>query len=314
MLLYALSIFVSAFLLFQVQPVIAKLILPWFGGSASVGITCLVFFQVALLLGYSYGHWLIDHVRPRWQRRIHVLLLAASILVLPVIPRDAWKPTGWEDPTLRILSVLAATLGLPYLLLSATSPILQAWYARGPEAAEPYRLFAFSNAGSMLGLLSYPVVVEPFVSVRHQAVGWSLEYVALAALLARVAFLPRCDPQGEGQGFDSAESVASPPSRPAPHSDEESGHGGSASRRPEGEASLGVAEAQPFCSGAGRWKIQLLWMALAACASTLLLVITNHMTQNVGCNCRKTRYKHHAYTMFTTHPRRNKMSAIRLHA
>jgi SAM-dependent methyltransferase len=251
MRLYALAIFVSAFLLFQVQPVIARLILPWFGGSASVWITCLLFFQVVLLLGYSYAHWLIEYVRPTWQRRIHVALLAASTLALPIIPKDAWKPAGWEDPTLRILSLLAATLGLPYLLLSSTSPILQAWCARSRKAAEPYRLFAFSNAGSIVGLLSYPVAVEPFVSVRHQAVGWSVAYVALVVLLA---ILPRRDRRAVGHELDTEESMAS----------------------------LDEAEAQSFHLGVGGWRIQLLWMALAACASTLLLAITNHMIQNVA--------------------------------
>ena len=252
MRLYALAIFVSAFLLFQVQPVIARLILPWFGGSASVWITCLLFFQVVLLLGYSYAHWLINYVRLGWQKQIHVALLAATILALPIIPRDAWMPVGWEDPTLRILGLLAATLGVPYLLLSSTSPLLQAWYARSRRAAaEPYRLFVFSNAGSVLGLLSYPVAVEPFVSVRRQAMGWSVAYVALVVL---VAFLPRTGRRAEGQGLDS---------------------GGSA-------ATLGEPEALSFGSGEGSWRIQLLWMALAACASTLLLAITNHMVQNVA--------------------------------
>jgi SAM-dependent methyltransferase len=251
MWLFALTIFVSAFLLFQVQPVIARLILPWFGGSASVWITCLLFFQVVLLLGYSYGHWLIEYVRPTWQRRIHIAFLAASTLTLPIIPKDAWKPAGWEDPTFRILSLLAGTLGLPYLLLSSTNPILQAWYTRSRKAAEPYRLFAFSNAGSILGLLSYPVAVEPFVSVRHQAVGWSVAYGVLVVLLA---ILPRSDRRAEGGDSETKESMAS----------------------------LEKAEAQSLYPYAAGWRIHLLWMALAACASTLLLAITNHMIQNVA--------------------------------
>src|SRR6516225_203982 len=267
MRLYALAIFVSAFLLFQVQPVIARLILPWFGGSASVWITCLLFFQVVLLLGYSYGHWLIDYVRPTWQRRIHVALLAASILALPIIPRDAWKPTGWEDPTLRILGLLAATLGLPFLLLSSTSPILQAWYARSRKAVEPYRLFAFSNAGSMLGLLSYPVVVEPFVSVRRQAMGWSLAYVALVVLLA---FLPRSEVRDSGLGVRGSGKDTNPES-PNPNP---------ASPFPLSPVSPALPEQQP--NPESRTPNPVLWMALAACTSTLLLAITNHMTQNVA--------------------------------
>src|SRR5690349_3212359 len=130
MLLYALTILVSAFLLFQVQPVIAKMILPWFGGSAAVWTTCLLFFQLVLLLGYLYAHALTRYVRPRLQAAVHILLLLVSAVVLPVIPSDTWKPTGTEDPTFRILGLLAATIGLPYFLLSTTGPLLQAWYAR----------------------------------------------------------------------------------------------------------------------------------------------------------------------------------------
>jgi SAM-dependent methyltransferase len=260
MRLYALAIFVSAFLLFQVQPVIARLILPWFGGSASVWIICLLFFQVVLLLGYSYGHWLIEYVRPTWQRRIHVALLAASTLTLPIIPKDAWKPAGWEDPTLRILSLLAATLGLPYLLLSSTSPILQAWYAHSRKAAEPYRLFAFSNAGSILGLLSYPVAVEPFVSVRRQAVGWSVAYVALVVLLT---VLPRSEIRASGRDTkpEPRNPNPTPPFPPFPDSH-------AVPERPPNPEFQSPSPA--------------LWMALAACASTLLLAITNHMIQNVA--------------------------------
>ncbi len=187
MLLYAVTIFGSAFLLFQVQPIIAKIILPWFGGSASVWITCLLFFQLVLLLGYFYAHLLIQRLCSKMQTRTHVLLLASSILVLPIFPKDAWKPLGSEDPTFRILGLLGTTVGLPYFVLSTTGPLLQAWYARAGRGAVPYRLFALSNAGSMLGLLSYPVIVEPVLSTRHQAVSWSLMYVGLCVLCATVA-------------------------------------------------------------------------------------------------------------------------------
>src|ERR1700689_3828925 len=129
MFLYALTILVSAFLLFQVQPIIARMILPWFGGSAAVWTTCLLFFQSVLLLGYLYADWLYRKLRPRTQAIAHILLLASSLAVLPVWPATAWKPTGGEDPTLRILALLAVTVGLPYFLLSATGPLLQAWYA-----------------------------------------------------------------------------------------------------------------------------------------------------------------------------------------
>src|SRR5690349_5413396 len=126
MLLYAVTILISAFLLFQVEPIIAKMILPWFGGSAAVWTVCLLFFQLVLLGGYLYAHAITRHLRSIWQTRLHMLLLAASLAVLPVIPKAGWKPSGTEDPTLSILLLLAATIGLPYLLLSATGPLVQA--------------------------------------------------------------------------------------------------------------------------------------------------------------------------------------------
>src|SRR6266542_3732536 len=118
MILYALTIVVSAFLLFQVQPVIAKIILPWFGGSAAVWATCLLFFQVVLLLGYLYAHWLVRALKPKTQSYIHAGVLAISLAALPILPGPSWKPTGVEDPALRILLLLSATVGLPYFLLS----------------------------------------------------------------------------------------------------------------------------------------------------------------------------------------------------
>src|SRR5579863_618658 len=238
--LYAVTIFGSAFLLFQIEPVIAKMVLPWFGGSAAVWTTCLLFFQTVLLAGYLYAHVAVRRLQPRTQVTLHVVLLAASLLVLPVIPNPSWKPMGFEDPSWRILGLLTVTLGLPYLLLSATSPMLQAWYARTHERALPYRLFALSNAGSMLALVSYPVLVEPKFSTGHQAWAWSAGYVAFALVCGWVAWSAR------GGHILVAESEA-----------EEAGE------RP------GL-------------KLQLMWLALAACASTLLLAVTNHLTQNVA--------------------------------
>src|SRR5260370_40681281 len=171
--LYAVTIFLSAFLLFEVEPIIAKIVLPWFGGSAAVWTTCLLFFQAVLLLGYLYAHVVVRRLEPRTQALLHIALLAASILALPVIPNPSWKPLGNEDPAWRILGLLAMTLGLPYVLISATSPMVQAWYARTHERAVPYRLFALSNAGSMFALLSFPVLVGPRFSTPPPAVGWA---------------------------------------------------------------------------------------------------------------------------------------------
>ncbi len=186
-LLYATVIFTSAFLLFEIEPMIAKMIVPWFGGSASVWTCCLLFFQVLLLAGYLYAHWLTSRFSTELQGRIHLGLLFLSLFALPVIPRSLWKPSGTEDPTLRILLLLGATVGLPFFLLSSTSPLLQSWYARRRTGIDPYPLFALSNLGSMLALVSYPVLVEPVISTRHQAVGWSAAYAVVAGLGGLVA-------------------------------------------------------------------------------------------------------------------------------
>src|SRR5262249_13302450 len=176
MLLYALTILVSAFLLFQVQPVIAKIILPWFGGSAAVWTTCLLFFQIALLLGYLYAHALFRYLKPRAQTVVHIGLLATSALILPIYPTEAGMPAGSEAPTVRSPGLWAASIGLPFFLLSTTGPLLQAWYALRFKGAMPYRLYALSNAGSMFPLLSYPVLFEPFMTTQQQTLWWSAGY------------------------------------------------------------------------------------------------------------------------------------------
>jgi hypothetical protein len=248
MTLYAVTIFLSAFLLFQVQPLIAKIILPWFGGSAAVWSAAMLFFQLVLLAGYTYAHVLIRVKKPKTQISVHAGLLAVSCLLLPILPSPSWKPTQVGDPTLRILLVLLATIGLPYFLLSATSPLLQAWYVRRSGSGMPYRLFALSNFGSMLALLSFPFVVEPRLTSRQQAFTWSGVYVAFAALCAIAAWVSRNEvPVTKFDAEDSAEPAieAVPGERP-------------------------------------RFLELLLWVGLAACASTLLVAVTNHMSQNLA--------------------------------
>ena len=166
-LLCSLAVFLSAFLLFLVEPLFAKVILPWFGGSAAVWSVCLVFFQGALLFGYLYAD-ATARLRPRVQVGLHIGLLLACFLLLPLAPSPFWRPHPGEDPAWRILGLLTVSLGIPYVLLSATSPLLQTWYARSLPNSSPYHLFALSNAASLLALLSYPFLIEPRSSTHTQ--------------------------------------------------------------------------------------------------------------------------------------------------
>jgi hypothetical protein len=204
--IYALVIFSSAFLLFQVQPIMGKTILPWFGGSAGVWIVCLVFFQVVLLLGYSYAHLLIRRFQPRTQARIHAGFLFASLLALPIVRSATIRPLSPGYPAFHILWLLTVSVGLPYFLLSATSPLLQAWYVQKVAQAAPYRLYAVSNVGSMLALLSYPFLVEPWVGTSSQGRGWSWAYACLAVVCAFVALN-----SARGQGVSTERESASVP-------------------------------------------------------------------------------------------------------
>jgi len=181
-LIYAITVFLSAFLLFQIQPIIAKMILAWFGGSSSVWSTCMLFFQVVLLLGYLYAHWLQQRFSARRQATIHTAVLALSLLALPIVPSAAWKPAAGDNPSLRILALLTAVVGLPYFTVSTTSSLLQAWYARTNSRGLPYRLFALSNFASLSALLTYPLLVEPQLSTLWQANLWSIGYATFAIL------------------------------------------------------------------------------------------------------------------------------------
>jgi hypothetical protein len=241
--LFAATIFSSAFLLFLVQPLIAKQILPWFGGSAAVWTVCMVFFQSLLLGGYAYADALARGLRPRMQAWVHGGLLLASLTTLPILASARWKPGGGEDPTWAILGLLAATIGLPYFLLSSTGPLLQAWLARAPWGVRVYRYFSLSNAASLLSLLAYPVLLEPWLPMRAQALGWSFGFAAFVVLAIGCAAV--------ALRLDAAE--------------------------PTGSRSAGGADA-----AAPALADQLSWLALPALGTWMLLAVTNEMTQNVA--------------------------------
>lgn len=171
----------SAFLLFQVQPVISKFILPWFGGSPGVWTTCMLFFQIVLFAGYAYAHALTK-LRPRTQFLIHGLLMLGALICLPIAPGESWKPAGDEDPMGRILLLLLGTVGLPYFVLSSTSPLTQVWFTRALPGSSPWRLYALSNLGSLAALLSYPFLFEPRWDVLEQTWYWSGGFILFAAL------------------------------------------------------------------------------------------------------------------------------------
>jgi len=254
MLLYAVTIFLSAFLLFQVQPLIAKIILPWFGGSAAVWSAAMMFFQLSLLAGYGYAHFL-GKARAKTQLYVHGGLLLASCFLLPILPSASWKPDEVGDPTWRILMLLSATIGLPYFILSSTTPLLQVWYVRRTGNQVPYRLFALSNFGSMLALLSFPFLVEPYLASPMQAYTWSGLYVMFALLCVYA-------------GWASQEAAASSPETVSVASNSTS--------------VFAAAEEAPVVAPAPSFGEMGLWVALAACASALLVSVTNHMSANVA--------------------------------
>lgn len=244
-LIFAGTIFSSAALLFLVQPLIAKQILPWFGGSAAVWSTCMVFFQVLLLGGYAYSDWISRNLAPRAQVLLHTGLLAVSLVFLPIVASPYWKPSGNEDPTVWILGLLAATIGLPYFLLSTTGPLVQSWVARSLMSAQVYRYFSLSNLASLVALVSYPFVIEPHARLLDQAKVWSAAYAAFVVLCSASAY------------YFLRHAQAVPDVKPAGTQEE-------------------VASAKPARSD------YFLWLALSAMGSWLLLAITNHITQNVA--------------------------------
>ncbi len=244
MFAYALTIFTGAFLLFQVQPLIGKYILPWFGGSPGVWTTCLLFFQTLLLGGYAYAHFSTKWLKPKHQAALHLGLLGLALALFPITPANSWKPQVAGDPTWRILALLTVNLGLPYFVLSATGPLLQQWFSQTNPGRSPYRLYALSNVGSLLALLSYPFFFEPIFSRHAQANLWSAGLCLFVLACGYCAWRLR------------RQSAAIAPA----------------------DAAAAETEAAPPPSR----RDKTLWLILPAIASVLLLATTNKLCQDVA--------------------------------
>ncbi len=258
MFLYAFTIFVSAFLLFLVQPIIAKQILPWFGGSSAVWTTCMVFFQCVLFAGYAYADWIARRFPVRKQAVIHAALLLLSLISLPIIANVGWKPAGSDDPSWRILGLLTATIGLPYFLLSTTGPLVQAWFVRGYSRTTVYRLYALSNLASLLALLAYPFLIEPWVKTQTQAWTWSGVYLL---------FVVAC-------GASARLTVRQPA---AIHNDESNED----SNKDKSSPIITSAPRLPHAPTPTRWE-QLTWLLFSAMGAFMLLAVTNHITHDLA--------------------------------
>ena len=187
MALTGITVFLSAFLLFLVQPIIAKLILPRFGGSVAVWATCLVFFQAALLLGYAFAHHLVQRDGRRVWKFTHIALLLGSLALLPIVPVTPWPGSQPWAPAPQILTLLVLTIGMPFMLLAMTSPLLQAWISGTTTRGNPYRLFAVSNLASLAALLSYPWLIEPWLHTATQGIVWSVAYAAYVLALCAIS-------------------------------------------------------------------------------------------------------------------------------
>ncbi len=267
----------SAFLLFQVQPILSKFILPWFGGSPGVWTTCMLFFQMLLFAGYAYAHFLVKLPR-RWQGVVHGLLVLAAALLLPITPSESWKPAGDEDPALRILLLLCASVGLPYFVLASTSPLVQVWFTRASGGAHPWRLYALSNAGSLAALLSYPFFFEVRWDVAGQTAMWSGAFVVFALLSGFLAWRDRQGGAAASVGpvadevTPGAPVVAAPP---AGTPDEDSADQAAPAETP-------LAEDEEDADPAPGWWRRLAWLLLPALGSVLLLATTNHVCQDVA--------------------------------
>jgi len=240
---FVVSIFASAFLIFLVQPMVGKRILPWFGGTAAVWMVCLAFYQTALFLGYAYAHLLIRFARPLHQLVIHTVLVALAILLMPVLPQDSWRPAGVMSPATDIVWMLSANVAIPFLVLASTGPLVQAWFARLHPSRSPYPLYAVSNGGSLLALLAYPVLLEPRLGLTETGDLWSVGF-GITALLVLVCSGLAWRGAIESSAMPTVESVD------------------------EGDRIDGYRA--------------LLWLLLSASAVMVLMGVTNRLTRDVA--------------------------------
>lgn len=243
---YAATVFLSAFLLFQVQPLVSKAILPWFGGAPAVWTTCMLVFQALLFLGYLYAH-LMKGFSATTRTIVHLTVLGLAILSLPILPGDVWKPENVESPVSAIVLILLVCVGVPFFVLSTSGPLLQDWFRRTHPGRSPYRLYALSNAGSLLALVSYPFVIEPAFSLPTQSWTWSLSFGLFAALCATLGVVAlRKQKSSQASAANVLRVIENAEKRPL---------------------SLGRA---------------VLWFALAAVPSAMLLATTNQVCLDVA--------------------------------
>jgi len=257
-LLYGGAVFLAAFLLFLVEPMAAKHLLPTFGGSAAVWLTCLVFFQTALLAGYAYAHWLARPSRQRWQMPLHFALLAGAVLLALVwsLGSGSFRYAS-SHPFGMIFQALLLSIGLPFLLLGSTSPLLQAWLARLEHGHIPYRLFALSNLASLLALALYPTVVEPYLTLRTQRVLWSCGFVCFVAVSVRLAW---------------GANKATEPSDPTNLTGRANEHIEAAPPSPS----------SPLSSPRSSMRSKCLWLLLSLVAAMQLSAVTSYLTANIA--------------------------------
>ncbi|MCS6852239.1 MAG: fused MFS/spermidine synthase [Gemmataceae bacterium] len=285
-LAFALTMFLSALLLFLVQPMIAKMILPKFGGTPAVWNTCMVFFQAALLAGYSYAHWTTARLGPRQQSRLHTAVLFLPLLLLPLFAAltpfvrfplrldPDWAPPGEAHPIPWVLLLLLLTVGLPFFVMSTTAPLLQKWFADTghPNAKDPYFLYAASNLGSMVSLLGYPAVVEPYLALPTQGGIWLAGYGVLVLAVAGCAVLLRRTPPpvlGTGGGHGGSNPSA------AGHAAEAAGKAKKSRHMPAESPAASLAE------DVTPWT-RCRWVMLAFVPSSLMLGVTDYLTTDIA--------------------------------